>query len=124
MTELEIGGVICAIDFRRTDEDRGPSIRVFGDCAGQRVQLLRFDCFENDPHYHYAPTGTNQVFHLDPLTMGSPVGFSLCQLSLHTQAMVAKAGYAEFAAGIDQEALAAGIDSIREAIAVEEAAGE
>ena len=49
MTELEIGGVVLTIDYRRTGDDRGPSVRVFGDVDDERVQLLRFDCFDEEP---------------------------------------------------------------------------
>ena len=75
MTELEIGGVVLAIEYRNFGDDRGPAVRVFGDIDGERTQLLRFDCFDDDPHYHYAPTGVNRMFHLDRLTMGCPVAF-------------------------------------------------
>jgi hypothetical protein len=117
MTELEIGGVVLAIDYRRTGDDRGPSIKVFGDAGGGRVQLLRFDCFESDPHYHYDPTGSNRMFHLDTLTMGDAVAFTLDQLATNTRAMVEQAGFAELASGIDQAALADRIDAVRETIA-------
>jgi len=30
MTELPLGGVTFKIEYRRTDEDHGPAIRVFG----------------------------------------------------------------------------------------------
>ena len=120
MTELEIGGVVLAIDFRRTGDDRGPSVRVFGEMDGERVQLLRFDCFDDDPHYHYAPTGLNRMFHLDPLTMGCPVAFTLDQVGRNTRAMIAAAGFESFAEGVDQSELSAGVSEV--AAAVEAAA--
>lgn len=119
MTELEIGGVVLAIDYRRTGDDRGPSVRVFGDVDGERVQLLRFDCFDADPHYHYAPTGVNRMFHLDPLTMGCPVAFTLEQVGQNTQAMIAAAGFEAFAAGVDQAALAERVGDVQAAIDAE-----
>ncbi len=116
MTELEVGGVLLEIDYRRTGDDRGPSVKVFGDVGGERVQLLRFDCFDSDPHYHYDPTGTNTMFHLDPLTMGCPVAFTLDQLARNTRAMVEQAGFAEAAERIDQAELAGRIEEVRETI--------
>ena len=121
MTELEIGGVVLSIDYRRTGDDRGPSVRVFGDVDEERVQLLRFDCFDDDPHYHYAPTGVNRLFHLDPLTMGCPVEFTLEQVGRNTQAMIAAAGYEEFAEGVDQAALGERIGEVQAAIDAEAA---
>ncbi|MEC9010144.1 MAG: hypothetical protein VX311_04955 [Planctomycetota bacterium] len=123
MTELEIGGVVLAIDYRRMEEDRGSSVKVFGDIDGQRVQLLRFDCFDQDPHYHYAPTGVNRMFHLDRLTMGCPVAFTLDQVKRNTRSMVAAAGFEEFSEGVDQDALAARIGEVQAAIEAEAVAG-
>ena len=34
-------------------DDRGVSLHVFGQLAGgERLEYLRFDCFNEDPHYH------------------------------------------------------------------------
>ena len=123
MTELEIGGVVLAIDYRRMEEDRGSSVKVFGDIDGQRVQLLRFDCFDQDPHYHYAPTGVNRMFHLDRLTMGCPVAFTLDQVKRNTRSMVAAAGFEKFSESVDQDALAARIDEVQAAIEAEAVPG-
>ena len=121
MTELEIGGVVLTIDYRRTGDDRGPSVRVFGDVDDERVQLLRFDCFDDDPHYHYAPTGVTRMFHLDPLTRGCPVEFTRDQVGRNTRAMIAAAGFEEFAEGVDQSALAEQIGDVQAAIDAEAA---
>ena len=120
MTELPLGGVTFKIEYRRTDEDHGPAIRVFGHVDGQDVQLIRFDCFANDPHYHYDPTGKNRMFHLDPLTMGCPVEFSLTQIANKAQAMIESAGFAHAATGVNQDKIADGIEDIRQAIQAEE----
>jgi hypothetical protein len=47
--------------------DRGPSLRIYGDVEGKPVQLLRFDCFEDQPHFHYDPEGKNNqlVWHCE-----------------------------------------------------------
>lgn len=34
-------------------DDRGVSIHVFGHQDGEDREFLRFDCFVEDPHYHY-----------------------------------------------------------------------
>jgi hypothetical protein len=57
------------------------------------------------------------MFHLDTLTMGDAVAFTLDQLATNTRAMVEQAGFAELASGIDQAALADRIDAVRETIA-------
>ena len=35
--------------------DQGVSLQVRGEVDGVDTELLRFDCFEIAPHYHYAP---------------------------------------------------------------------
>lgn len=120
MQEVELGGLRFRVEFRSTPEDRGPAIRVFGDVDGQPKQILRFDCFEDDPHYHYDPTGTNTMFHLDPLTMGSPLEFSLNQIGQRVIEMIAKAGFQVLSSTIDGSLIRAGIDQIRDAVSREE----
>lgn len=41
-----------ALTYRDVDVDRGPTIHVFGPVNGTREEILRFDCFEKNPHYH------------------------------------------------------------------------
>ena len=56
MTEhLEVAGLEFLVESRDIGEDGGPTIRVYGMAQGERVQLLRFDCFRKAPHYHYDP---------------------------------------------------------------------
>ena len=85
---IDAGGLSFKVDYRHFGDDRGPSIRVMASVGDEEVQVLRFDCFDNDPHYHYDPTGSNRMFHLDPLTMGDAVAFTLDQLATNTRAMV------------------------------------
>ncbi|MDA1013069.1 MAG: hypothetical protein O3A00_01295 [Planctomycetota bacterium] len=116
MRDVELGGLTFRIEYRSTGADRGPAIRVFGNVDGQAVQLLRFDCFEDDPHFHYDPVGKNVKFHLDPLTMGDALEFSLRQIGSVLRAMIAKAGFAEFAESVDEDAVRGSIGRIRSAI--------
>lgn len=116
MQDVELGGVTFRIEYRSTGADRGPAIRVFGDIEGQAVQVLRFDCFEDDPHFHYDPTGKNILFHLDPLTMGDALEFSLRQIGGVLKAMIAKAGFTPFAESIDESSVRSGLDRIRAAV--------
>ena len=62
---FQVGGVDLHVDNRSITGDGGPSVRVYGDVDGEAVQLLRFDCFRKDPHYHYDPSGRNDQHHLD-----------------------------------------------------------
>lgn len=116
MQNLKIGGLTFHIEYRTQGEDRGPAIRVFGDVDGEPKQLLRFDCFEDDPHYHYDPTGWNLKFSVDELTMGDPLEFSLTQIGRHVVTMIEKARFPAAAARADQAEVSARIDEIRNTV--------
>ena len=60
-----------------TFDDHGASLHVFG--AEDGLEHLRFDCFEQEPHYHYidqAEVG-NTVVRIDELAVGDPIEFTL-----------------------------------------------
>ncbi len=60
---------------------------------GNRVQLLRFDMFRVQPHYHYAPNGANLRYNLDPLIIDDGIGWVMSLFERKLPALVAKAGY-------------------------------
>ena len=57
--------------------DRGPSLRIYGDVEGKPVQLLRFDCFEKQPHFHYDPEGKNNQLRMDKANVSDPIAWSM-----------------------------------------------
>ena len=57
---------------------QGVSI-VVQDSSTER-DLLRFDCFPVDPHYHYDPTGTDTCIMIDKNTIDNPINWSMYQL--------------------------------------------
>ena len=69
--------------------------------AGKETELLRFDCFDNHPHYHYGPENTNVRVMLDPTVAGNPLGWTMAQLRSKLPAMLARAGYEALALQID-----------------------
>jgi hypothetical protein len=43
------------------------AIHVLSDMAGQEIELLAFDCFRMNPHYHYGPRNRNErIFSTPP----------------------------------------------------------
>src|SRR6476661_217213 len=114
--DIEVGGVRINIEYRQFGGDRGPSLRVYGDADGQSVQLLRFDCFENDPHYHYDPEGRDDHRKLSPEEVPDPVAWTLAQLSGNLVSMIRTAGYEEIADRVDGDAVTAAIPQIESAI--------
>ena len=49
------GPVRFSFAYRDLSSDQGVGIHAWGDVDGEEVELLRFDCFDHEPHYHYGP---------------------------------------------------------------------
>lgn len=47
-----VGPYRLAMVYRHVTGDQGPTIHVFGPVEGQDREILRFDCFDNAPHFH------------------------------------------------------------------------
>ena len=72
-------------------DDHGASLHVCG--ADDGLEYLRFDCFENEPHYHYIEhhTGDNVIVRIDEIAVGDPIEFTLRCVSEHLPEMLANA---------------------------------
>jgi hypothetical protein len=82
------GDVKSAIPF----DDFGATLHVCGTADG--LEYLRFDCFENEPHYHYIEpaAGANTVVRIDELAVGDPIDFSLACVEHHLADMLRHCG--------------------------------
>lgn len=95
-----------------TDADQGVCVQVVGTVGGKETELLRFDCFDNHPHYHYGPENKNTRIMLDPTVTGNPLRWTMTQLRSRLPAMLARAGYEEIALQIDPSLLIQKLDEI------------
>ena len=84
---------------------RDSSVRVYGKVDSENVQLLRFDCFRKDPHYHYDPSGKNDQRSLDKASVPDSVAWTIEQLGNNLVEMIHTAGYASVAEQVDQAAV-------------------
>ena len=75
--------------------------------GGEPVEHLRFDCFDEDPHYHYVSVrdGSNVVAHLDPVAIGDPLAWALDRLRHRLPQMLAHAGASDLAERVDAAAI-------------------
>jgi len=98
-------------------DDRGVSIHVCGVRGGERLEHLRFDCFEEDPHYHYVSWDErrNEMIHIDPVADGDPLEWTLSRLRTRLPQMLARAGAADVARGVDPAAVEAILPRVAEA---------
>jgi hypothetical protein len=105
--------------------DQGVSIDVASDVDGRETALLRFNCFDIERSYIYGPEnpdlkiaapmmlggedrtagGTGQLFRMDPVTDGNPIGWTIRTLSAKLPKMLTRSGYGAIAAKTDMDAV-------------------
>ena len=113
---LEASGLCFEVEYRHTRTDRGPSLQVLGEVDGQRVQLLRFDCFEHEPHFHYDPDGTNNRLFLNTTRVSDPIAWSMDYLRGNFASLIRIAGYGRLADRLDEAALAGILPGVEQAL--------
>ena len=73
----------------------------------QETEILRFDCFDQLPHYHYGPANHNIRLNMDKTTVGNPFGWTMDNLRSKLPSLIQRAGYEELAAAVEAEPVAA-----------------
>lgn len=75
-------------------DDRGVSFHVCAEQDGEEREFLRFDCFNEDPHYHYVSwrDRNNDVCHMDPIAGGDPIAWALERIRTRLPQMLERAG--------------------------------
>ncbi len=98
----------------RTVQDNGVSIHVAGAEDGH--EYLRFDLFEQDPHYHYIePSGERQtVVQYDRVALGEMLPWAMGRLRHRLPQMLERAGGQELVAKLDHERLESGLARVEE----------
>ena len=121
-TRIDAGAISFALQHRDLDggaphgqgagntggsyADQGVCIQVMADIAGKETEILRFDCFDNAPHYHYGPEKDNVRILLDTVVAGNPIGWTTKQLRNRLPEMIKRAGYEELAGQLDDALVA------------------
>src|SRR5919205_396987 len=96
--------------------DHGPSLRIYGDVEGKPVQLLRFDCFEHEPHFHYDPDGKNNRIFMNTTRVSDPIAWSMDYLRGNFASHIRIAGYGKLADQLDETALTAALPGVEKAL--------
>ena len=118
---IEAGNIRFGLEMRRqASGDGGLAIHVLSELAGntgrvftEETELLAFDCFRDDPHYHYGPRNKNHRIFWDKTLVPDPLGWCLDQFkSGKLKAMLERAGYPGVAADLDEDLLAAVIPQV------------
>ena len=100
-------------------DDRGVSLHVFGELrpGATPVEFLRFDCFEEDPHYHYVSYAqqTNEMVHLETAAMGDSLEWAMDRIRTRLPQMLARAGDEALAARVVPSEIEAILPKVAEA---------
>src|SRR6266568_3887349 len=101
--------------------DQGVAIDVAADLDGRETALLRFNCFDIEKSYVYGPEnpdlkiaapamlggaersggGMGQLFRMDAITDGNPIGWTIRTLEKKLPKMLERAGYKSIAEATD-----------------------
>jgi hypothetical protein len=95
-------------------DDQGVSIHVFDTQTG--LEWLRFDAFDEDPHYHYITPGSHHVgVGFDEAANGDCLEWVLHSLAERLPRMLREAGAEDLAGKVDQAAVDAVLPAVGEA---------
>jgi len=114
--EIAVGPLRITVEHRRTPEDEGPAVRVFGTVGDREKQVLRFDCFVNEPHYHYDPDGKNELHHMRDEGIDDSVEWTLHRLERNLAEMIRRAGFGSLADRVDARQVAEQLPAIQDAL--------
>lgn len=109
---ISAGPLTFGVEYRHLQNDEGLCIHVFWDRNGMQEELLRFDCFERAPHYHYAWSTNDQLVPLDTTADGDPFQWTLERLRTRLPAMLIRAGAPDLARTLDQRDIDAALPKI------------
>ncbi len=84
-------------------DDAGVSLHVFAAPGRADQECLRFDCFSEDPHYHYInwDSSSNEMIHIDPHADGDPLAWALERIRTRLPQMLRRCGEPDLAAKVD-----------------------
>ena len=108
MHDYNIGRFKITLEFRDVGTDRGLSIHIFGPVNGNIEEVLRFDCFEDLPHYHTAFSYRKSP--LIPIEHSDPFGWAVKKLRANANQLLREASAEE----MDQTEIANWVASLDE----------
>ena len=103
---IEAGDLSFAVEYRHVGSEEGPSVHIFGQIDGTQEEILRFDCFDKRPHYHYGFSYIDQpAIPIDTAAVGDPLEWVFDRIQSHLPEMLTKAGASTLGASCDPERL-------------------
>ena len=109
-TVLDYGGLRFGVSFRGP----GATLRVNGDDNGESTELLRFDDFIEQPHYHVPASADAIMF--DRGTLVEPLAWYIGQIRDNLGELLTTAGYGDVVPTIDLKAVSKHAGDIEKAM--------
>jgi hypothetical protein len=106
---LDIGGLRFDVAFRGA----GATLRVWGDVGGTWTEMLRFDDFIEEPHFHVPASGPSIAFDR---ALGDPLTWYSAQVREHLGTLLDDAGFASVLADVDLGEVARRTDEVTQAM--------
>jgi hypothetical protein len=106
---FEFGG----LRFVVSSNDYGANLAVFGDTGKGQAELIRFQDYVDDPHYH-VPVGGWHRF--DRAALGEPLAWWMARLATDLPEWMEESGFGDYIAAIDFEVVRANLDSLNDAM--------
>jgi hypothetical protein len=131
-TQMEAGsrtGEACLhfrVLRREVGGDGGVSLELFGppeppnapgDAPGPETQLLRFDLFRSDPHFHIPASETAPTGHLEADDHAALIAQTLARAESELAEWLQQAGHPQLAEALGTEPVRGLAESLRRAIA-------
>jgi hypothetical protein len=115
---VQAGAVTFGLEYRTNVgamDDEGICIHVYGnEVEGSDKELLRFDCFRINPHYHYRnkPLEQNVRLELDFTAEGDPLVWTLDKIRNRLPIMLLRCQADGIARSVDQRDVNAAMPKI------------
>lgn len=98
--------------FHSDQIDGGVCVHVFG--TDGLAEYLRFDCFDDEPHYHYIVPGRgNMLVHFDRVANGPMLDWTVRTLRARLPEMLTELGAARLAQELDEADLERALDEVQ-----------
>ena len=113
-------GVSDGVDHDKGVDDYGASLHVCDADGRLGKEFLRFDAFDNEPHYHYIfnESQSNVVVRFDNVAEGDPLEWTLRGVGSRLAEMLEYAEGADVAAAVraNPRAVSAGLERLDEVL--------
>jgi hypothetical protein len=106
---IEIGGLRFDVSFRGP----GATLRVLGPVDGEWTELLRFDDFVEQPHFHAPAAGPSIPFDR---SLGEPLDWYVSQIRDHLAEWLGRSGFESVVPSLDLSQISERVDEVTQAM--------